>query len=150
METEEKQTIETTIPEDALAQDLEASRAAIAELNQKLAIKESEILALTQSLTDSNKALDEAGKALPKAVAAYRELVIQVNPGVLAEMVSGDTIDSVNDSLKSARALVEKVKREIEAEASRQRVPAGAPQRLPPDISGLTAREKIQYALGGS
>ena len=56
----------------------------------------------------------------------------------------------MNESLKNARALMERVRQEMEAEAAKTRVPAGAPQRAPLDLSALSAREKIQYALGGS
>jgi hypothetical protein len=76
--------------------------------------------------------------------------VIQANPGVLAEIITGDTVEEVNESLKHARSLVERVRQEMEAEASRTRIPAGAPQRVPLDLSALSPREKIQYAIGGS
>jgi len=38
----------------------------------------------------------------------------------------------------------------MEEEVSKARIPAGAPQRVPPDLSALSPREKIQYAIGGS
>jgi hypothetical protein len=44
---------------------------------------------------------------------------------------------------------MEKARREIEADALRAKIPAGAPQRIPPDMSALSSREKIQYGLGG-
>jgi hypothetical protein len=87
---------------------------------------------------------------LPQAVAAYKELVVQANPGVLAELITGDTIDEVNESLENARILMDRVRQEIEAEAAKTRVPAGAPQRAPLDLSALSPREKIKYAIGGS
>jgi hypothetical protein len=55
------------------------------------------------------------------------------------------TVDALEDSDKAR----DNARREIEAEAARSRIPAGAPQRTPPDMSGLSAREKIQYGLGG-
>ena len=83
-------------------------------------------------------------------MATYKEIVVQANPGVLAEMITGDTIEEVNESLKNARAIMERVRQEMEAEAARTRIPAGAPQRAPLDLSALSAREKIQYAIRGS
>jgi len=68
---------------------------------------------------------------------------------VPAELLTGDTIEAINESLKSALALIDRVKQEIEAEASRTKVPTGAPQRAPLDLSVLSPREKIQYAIGG-
>jgi predicted RNase H-like nuclease (RuvC/YqgF family) len=134
----------------ALAREVEARVANIARLEQTVAEKDTEIAALTKSLDEARQALDELGQALPQAVAAYKELVVQANPGLLAELITGDTIEAVDASLKQARALVERVRQEMEAEAARTRVPAGSPPRAPLDLSGLSAREKIQYAIGGS
>ena len=135
---------------ETLIREIESGKAAIAELKQKLAAKDAEATNLNQSLAEANTALDERGKSLSQAVAAYRELVVQANPGMLAEMITGGSIEEINKSLQSARALMERVRREIEAEAARTRIPAGAPPRTPPDMSALSAREKIQYALGGA
>jgi uncharacterized coiled-coil protein SlyX len=132
---------------EALARELETRTA---QLEQKLAGKDAEIATLTQSLNEARRTLDELGKALPRAVAAYKELVLQANPGLLPELITGDTIEAVDESLKQARALMERVRREMEAEAAKTRVPAGSPQRAPLDLSALSAREKIQYAIGGA
>jgi anti-sigma factor RsiW len=138
------------LPEnDELARELEAGRAVIDELRQALAARDEETAVLNQSLEEARQARDELGKSLAQAVTGYRELVVQANPGVPEEMITGDSIEEVNASLEGARTLVERVRREIEAETARTRVPAGAPPRTPPDLSALTAREKIQYALGG-
>ncbi len=135
---------------ESLTRELESRDATIIRLEQALATKDSEITALKQSLDDAEQTLDELGKALPQAVAAYKELVVQANPGILTELITGDSIEKVNESLKNARALMERVRQEMEAEAAKTRVPAGAPQRAPLDLSSLSAREKIQYAIGGS
>lgn len=67
---------------------------------------------------------------------------------MLAELITGETVDEINESLKKARALIERVKQEMEAETAKTMVPAGAPQRMPMDLSALSPREKIQYAIG--
>ncbi len=135
---------------ESLTRELESRDATIIRLEQALVTKDSEITALKQSLDDTEQSLDELGKALPQAVAAYKEIVVQANPGILTELIAGDSIEEVNESLKNARALMERVRQEMEAEAAKTRVPAGAPQRAPLDLSSLSAREKIQYAIGGS
>jgi archaellum component FlaC len=135
---------------EALARELEARNASIAQQEQKLAGKDAEIVALAQSLNEARQSLEGLSKALPQAVAAYKELIVQANPGLLPELLTGDTIEAVGESLKQARALMEKVRREMEAEAAKTRVPAGSPQRAPLDLSALSAREKIQYAIGGT
>ena len=135
---------------ERLAREAESRNAAIMKLEQALAAKDGEIVNLKKELDEAERALEEVGKALTQAVAAYKEMVVEANPGVLAELITGGTIEEVNESLKNARALMEKVRQEIESEAAKTRVPAGAPQRTQPDLSGLSAREKIQYAIGGS
>ena len=76
--------------------------------------------------------------------------MVDSNPGVFAELIAGDTIDEVNESLKNAQVLVERVRQEIESETAKTKVPVGAPQRVPLDLSALSPREKIQYAIGGN
>ncbi|HJX11976.1 MAG TPA: hypothetical protein VJ377_00450 [Dehalococcoidales bacterium] len=134
---------------EALAREVKLREVAVTRLEQALAARDGEIAELQRSLGEARQALDELGKALPQAVAAYRELIVQANPGLLAELITGGTIEEVNESLKNARALMEKVRQEMETEAARTRIPAGAPQRARLDLSGLSPREKIQYAIGG-
>jgi len=83
-------------------------------------------------------------------VSAYLSLVIEANPEVPPELITGDSIEAINDSLATAKNLVAKVRQGLETEATRLRVPAGAPARTLPDFSALSAREKIQYAIGGN
>ena len=135
---------------EALTRELKTRDAAIIRFEQTLAGKDSEIVALKQALDEAERKLVDLGKALAQAVASYKALVVQANPGVLAELITGDTVEEVNESLKNAQALVDRVRQEMEAEASKTRIPAGAPQRVPLDLSALSPREKIQYAIGGS
>ena len=67
----------------------------------------------------------------------------------MEELISGDTIESINESLDKAKGLINRVRQGLETEISLGRVPAGAPERRPPDLSALSPREKIQYAIGG-
>jgi len=133
---------------EALSRELEAGKATIGRLEQALAARDGEIGELKRSLDDLKNQASVLDGDLARAVAAYRELTLRANPGVLSEFITGDTIEAVNESLKNARALVDRVRREIEEEASQTRVPAGAPQRSSPDVSALSPREKIQRALG--
>jgi hypothetical protein len=134
---------ETPAPEN------DAAKAAIAELKRALSGKDGEIDALNRALKEAKGESAELSKELAKTVAVYRELIVKANPSVMVEMVTGDSIKKINQSLQSARAIMDKARREIEADALRSKIPAGAPQRTPPDMSALSAREKIQYGLGG-
>ena len=133
-----------------LEQEVKSLKTMILRLEQGLAEKDSEIAGLKQALDEARQTIDELGQAVSRAVAAYKETVVQANPGVLAELITGETVAEINESLKNARALIERVRQEVEAEASRTRIPAGASQRAPLDLSALSSREKIQYAIGGS
>lgn len=135
---------------EALARELKSRDTTIIRLEQALAGKDSEVVALKQAAAEAERRLADLGGALAQAIASYKAMVVQANPGVLAELITGDTVDEVNESLKNAQALVNRVRQEVEAEASRTRVPAGAPQRATLDLSALSPREKIQYAIGRS
>ncbi len=93
--------------------------------------------------------LAAADSSLSQAVDRYRALVVATNPAVPAELITGETIEAIDEARENARALVERVKQELETEIASARVPAGAPLRMPLDPSGLSTREKIQYAIGG-
>ena len=156
-------------PEDELGQS-EASRARVAELegiiaqrDQELASRdtriselrqvtanlESEITTVKQAVAEADESLHKLGESFKQAVASYKTLVIQSNPDVPEELVTGESIEAITDSLTSAKELVSKIRKGMEAEISLVRVPAGAPERTAPDLSALSPREKIQYAIGG-
>ncbi len=62
-------------------------------------------------------------------------------------MVVGETVDVVDRSFAEARALVERVKREVEEKLAKERLPAGSPTPGPAGFSSLTPMEKIRSAL---
>lgn len=132
------------------ARQLEERDTRIAALEQTLAERDSNLASCQQSLDEAESSLSDAREMLARAVAGYKALVVEANPGVLAEMIKGDTVEEVNEFLQSARTLTERVRQEMEAENARTKVPAGAPQRTPLDMSGLSPRDKIQYAIGGN
>jgi predicted RNase H-like nuclease (RuvC/YqgF family) len=119
-------------------------------LEQVIADKDNEIASLKQSVAESEEQLNQMTEHLSQAVSNYKSMVIEANPEVPPELITGDTIDAVNDSLAKAKTLVNKVRQGLEAEVIKARVPAGAPVRTLPDFSALSAREKIQYAIGGN
>jgi len=134
---------------ETLTRELESKEVIIVELEQTVASHESEIVTLKEAIVESDRKLTDINSTLSQAVASYKNLVVEANPEVLDELITGDTIEAINESLENARALIDRVKQGVEAEASRTRVPAGAPQRTPFDLSVLSPREKIQYAIGG-
>jgi uncharacterized protein (DUF3084 family) len=152
--TDEVETTENNLEvlqneKEALIRELASRESTIARLEQELADRDSEVATQKWALDEAENTISGLNDALAKAVTDYKVQVVQSHPGVLAELVTGDTIEDVNESLKNAQALMERVRQEVEDEASRTRVPAGAPQRAPADLSALSPREKIQYAIGG-
>ena len=121
----------------------------VSRLEQAIADKDSQINNLKQSLTESDEQQKRLSDSLAQAVASYRSLVISANPEVPEELITGDTIEAINQSLIKAKKLVSQVRQGLEAEAMQARFPSGAPVRTPPDLSALSPKEKIQYAMGG-
>jgi chromosome segregation ATPase len=126
------------------------TEARLEELEEAIAGKDAEIASLKQDKAEMEDKLATLESSLSEAVASYRELAVQSNPEVVEELLAGDTIEAVNESLEKAKNLVSRVRQGVEAEISQARVPAGAPERTPPDLSALSPREKIRYAIGGS
>jgi uncharacterized coiled-coil protein SlyX len=120
----------------------------IAELEQALTDKDEQLTALTQSAAELEQKLAEREESLAQAISSYRALVVKYNPSVSEEQIVGDSIEEINASLASAQALINRVRQELEAEMAAARIPAGAPQRTPADLSTLSPRDKIQYAIG--
>ena len=120
----------------------------ITKLEQAMADKDSQITALKQSAAELEPRLAELEDSLAQAVSSYRALVVQANPGVPQELITGDSIEAIDQSVAAAQTLVAKVRKELEAEIAGAKIPAGAPLRTPPDLSALSPQEKIQYAIG--
>jgi len=130
-------------------QELASRDTRISELRQVTANLESEITTVKQAVAEADESLHKLGESFKQAVASYKTLVVQSNPDVPEELVTGESIEAITDSLTSAKELVSKIRKGMEAEISLVRVPAGAPERTAPDLSALSPREKIQYAIGG-
>jgi len=121
----------------------------IDELEQTIASKDDEIVSLRQSQAELEEGLSTSSKSLGEVIASYRSMVVQTNPEVMEELISGDTVEAISESLEKAKSLIGKVRRGLETEISLARVPAGATERRAPDLSALSPSEKIQYAIGG-
>jgi len=130
-------------------EELAKANALIIELEQTAADLDSEVATLKQSVADLEEKMRLANNLLDEAIAAYRDQVIRANPDIPGELITGDTIEAINQSLEAAEAVISKVRQGLEREVSMIRVPVGAPQRMPLDLSALSPREKIKYAIGG-
>ena len=147
LKNEEKQ--EQDVPESEEDESAEViSR--VAELEQVMTERDGEIGRLKhigEELEERCRTLEES---LTKAVTGYKTLVIKSNPDIIEDLIDGDTIESINESLEKAKDLVSRVRQGVEAEISKVKVPVGAPERSSPDLSALSPAEKIRYAIGGN
>jgi chromosome segregation ATPase len=136
--------------EDRLAElenQLAQARTRLAELEEAVTSRDNEVADLKQSKAELEARVQDLSHSLTEAVTSYRAVVVQANPQI-EELVSGETIEAINQAVSQAKALVSKVRQGLEAEISLTRIPAGAPERTSPDLS-LSPREKIQAALAG-
>ena len=108
-------------------------QARVAQLEQGIASRDSELTATKQSLSGT--------------VAKYRAAVLASEPGIPQDLVKGESLDEIDASLELARGIVSRVRQQLEVEAEANKVPAGAPPRMPQDLSALSPAEKIAYAL---
>ena len=124
-------------------------------LSEQKASLEAELAGAKEELDEVSRRLREDWQTevgslkeqLAAAVASYRTRVLAAEPELPEELVKGDTVAEIDASLAAARALVARVKSQLEAQAAAGRVPTGAPPRAAPDLSALSPREKIAYAL---
>ena len=122
----------------------------ISKLEQAITDKDGQIDSLKQTLAESEEQNKQLTDSLTQAIASYRTAVVNANPEVPEELISGGTIDAIDESLTKAKKLVSQVRQGLEAEAMQNRFPGGAPVRTPPDLSALSPKDKIKYAVGGA
>jgi uncharacterized coiled-coil protein SlyX len=135
--------------QDDTGEELEQVKSRVIELEALVAQRDEELAKANAHVSELEQVVVESDGNLAQAVSSYKALVVKSNPGVLEELVAGDTIEDINASLEKAKSIVGRVRQGLEAEMASAKVPAGAPERIPTDLSTLSPREKIQYAIGG-
>ncbi len=117
---------------------------------------EERVAGLERALAEARALAEERGQAMSAlteraalATAKYRQAALAATPEVPPELVQGATVEEVDAAMSRAKALVDEVRKRAAARSdlSGPRTPAGAPARSAPDLSGLTAREKIAHGL---
>jgi len=152
----------------ALQADLDAANSQVDELNAQLAQRDARIAEIQSQLTEQLTIVEDKerelvtlresslqaegniatlSESLQEAITKYRDTVVAANPDVPGEMITGESIADIDGSLDMAKALVSKVKATLDEQAKATLVPAGSPERSGPDISSLSPREKIEYAI---
>lgn len=121
----------------------------IAHLEEVLVVRDAELASVNKSVTDLQEQLADTGRILVEAVTDYRTLVLQTNPDIEEELITGESVPAIKESLAKARSLMSKVRQSMEKDVTGARIPIGSPGRQTPDLSALSPREKIHYAIGG-
>jgi len=153
---ETKGTNEASTPEDleAIKAQLEEEKKAKAAAEASLADKDTHIAELEASLSEAKTGSEAAAAELAStreakdaAVAKYLGMAKALNPNIPEGILAGETIEEIDTSVEKGKAIVESVKKAMEAEASQAKVPAGAPTRGEISLEGLTPREKIAAGI---
>ncbi len=131
----------TAADREARAAHLESELSA---LREELAGAREEAQSREEELRGQNEALATQAQHATKR---YRELVLQQSPELPAELVTGESVAEIDAALERARETVSKVRGHLESQAQATRVPVGAPVRSEPDLSGMSAEEKIRQGL---
>jgi len=134
-ERNEEQKGSAEIGSDPAAAEQETERLSgrVDELEKTLADRESEIISLKNGLKES--------------VESYRSLVMESNPDILPEMIGGDSVEALNESVLRAKDLIGRIKAGLESQENSLRIPAGSPQRGMIDTAGLSPGEKIRRGI---
>lgn len=126
-------------------------RTQMATLEAELSTRTADIDALKGQLASLQADCDGASAAYAYAVADYRRLCLQANPLITEDMIAGSSIEEMKASLSRASGLIDRlsagIRKDIEADQDRAKVPAGAPPRTEPDLSAMTTVEKINYGM---
>ena len=150
LETTKTELERTTNELESFRGSFAAKEATISQLEQAAAEKDTELTTLKASVAESEEKFTSLNGSLETTINAYREVLLTANQNIPQELITGTTIDELNASVEKAATLVSQVRESIEAEIAAGRVPAGAPPRTPQDLSALSAREKIEYAVSKS
>ncbi|UCC60082.1 MAG: hypothetical protein JSV02_10210 [Dehalococcoidia bacterium] len=86
---------------------------------------------LEESLASKDNELASLKGALANAVDKYRTAVLATDPGVPAELLKGETVEDIDDSLEQARRIVLQVRQQLDNDAAAKSIPAGAPPWKP-------------------
>lgn len=152
MSLEEQAAIKAQLEEEKQAHtrvesDLSSKNERIATLEAALSSKAEE-LAVAQVAADKSAAvINELQEQSRVSLDKYREALLQANTDIPEALISGDSFQTLFDSVEKGKTVVEAVSEKLKASAVANTVPAGAPERGEITLNGLSAREKISAGI---
>ncbi len=119
----------------------------LSQVREELSQAESETQAREGELAGAWEQVEALQAQVRSSAERYREAALQQSPELPAELVTGETVEEVDQAIQRARETVSKVRGHLESQAQAGRVPVGAPPRSGPDFSAMSAEEKIRFGL---
>lgn len=108
METEQQNTIECR--DTATCVRGEVTPEPVAEVMARLIAREAEVARLSKDLADKDEIIGRLNTSLNAAVSAYRGSAVALHRDLPEELIEGDSVSAIDESLKKAMALVARVK----------------------------------------
>lgn len=132
--------------------ELADARKQVSALEEQLARATSERDSAFGELQQARSDLTAAQATLREAAVKYRAARLASAPEIPEDLVpEADDIGEIDRGFEAAQRVVGRVREKLEEEKTEEarvlRVPAGAPVRRPPDVSGLSAADKIKLGL---
>lgn len=127
-----------------LASAKQARASAEAQLAEVASGREAAEVKLSSLRSD----IEEVRAQLSEAAVKYREVKLSAAPEVPADLVpSSQSVAEIDEGFEAAQRVVGQLKERMAEERQSARVPLGSPSRRVPDLSGLSAAEKIREGL---
>jgi hypothetical protein len=123
-----------------LKSELAAALGTLGERDTALSGRDEEIAGLKLRLV-------EAQEEASLGVSRYRASLLASRPELPADLVQGDTVEALEQSVEYAMQTVAQVRQHLDQQAAAHRVPNGAPPRSAPDLSNLSPAEKIRAGI---
>jgi hypothetical protein len=101
----------------------------LAGVREELSVAQADNEARDTELATLRERSDALESVVRGSAQRYRALALERSPELPEELVSGDTIDEIDQALDRARETVSKVRGPLETHAQATRVPVGAPPR---------------------
>ena len=152
VELTKEQVIDRSAPDVVIARSPQATKQSVGPApenkpDEKLAELETALSEARKSLEARTGDYDRLKAALDDTVSAYRKLAVSSSPLYSDDIISGSSVEEIDASIKKINGLVKKMRSTLEAELKDLTIPAGAPERSAPDLSGLSPREKIKQGI---
>jgi hypothetical protein len=129
-------------------EELTVAREARSNLEAALAEASAAREAAKGELFQARSEVEEMRSQLAEAAVKYREAKLASAPDVPQDLVpAAGSLAEIDEGFEAAQRIAGQLRERIQEERQQARVPVGSPPRRAPDLSGLSASEKIKLGL---